>query len=208
MKIIAVVNGNQDFVQEEQDEREDIGDFLINPNLIQSNHTNHHHHPDNHHHHPDNHHHKPDNHHHKPDNHHHHPDNHHHHQSLKERDAQFLQLQELIEQKKRFLLENQKKLKQISKQNEFLEHIKDDYFKYNDYVVKQKNDQMKALELLNEYIHDLSNSGELSEQNIKDSKHEQRKIMKEIKHIKSSLDSLIEGEESQINNVRNITTNQ
>ena len=180
MKIIAVVNGNQDFVQEQQHEREDIGDFLINPNLIQSNHTNHHHKPD----------------------------NHHHHQSLKERDAQFLQLQELIEQKKRFLLENQKKLKQISKQNEFLEHIKDDYFKYNDYVVKQKNDQMKALELLNEYIHDLSNSGELSEQNIKDSKHEQRKIMKEIKHIKSSLDSLIEGEESQINNVRNITTNQ
>ena len=193
MKIIAVVNGNQDFVREEQDEREDIGDFLINPHLTQANH---------HYHHPDNHHHKPANH------HYHHPANHHHHQSLKERDAQFLQLQELIEQKKRFLLENQKKLKQISKQNEFLEHIKDDYFKYNDYVVKQKNDQMKALELLNEYIHDLSNSGELSEQNIKDSKHEQRKIMKEIKHIKSSLDSLIEGEESQINDLRNITSNQ
>lgn len=184
MKIIAVVNGNQDFVREEQDEREDIGDFLINPHLTQANHNdriNHHHHHE------------------KPT---------HHHQSLKERDAQFLQLQELIEQKKRFLLENQKKLKQISKQNEFLEHIKDDYFKYNDYVVKQKNDQMNALELLNEYIHDLSNSGELSEQNIKDSKHEQRKIMKEIKHIRGSLDSLIEGEESQINNVRNITSNQ
>jgi hypothetical protein len=189
MKIIAVVNGNQDFVQEQQHEREDIGDFLINPHLTQVNH----------------HHHKTTN--HGPDNHRHHTDNHHK-QSLKERDAQFLQLQELIEQKKRFLLENQKKLKQISKQNEFLEHIKDDYFKYNDYVAKQKNDQMKALELLNEYIHDLSNSGELSEQNIKDSKHEQRKIMKEIKHIKSSLDSLIEGEESQINNVRNITSNQ
>lgn len=188
MKIIAVVNGNQDFVQEQQDESEDIGDFLINPHLTQANHnlqTNH-----------------------RANNHHHQSNHHNHQQSLKERDAQFLQLQELIEKKKNFLLENQKKLKQISKQNEFLEHIKDDYFKYNDYVVKQKNDQMKALELLNEYIHDLSNSGELSEQNIKDSKHEQRKIMKEIKHIKSSLDNLIEGEESQINNVRNITSNQ
>jgi hypothetical protein len=174
MKIIAVVNGNQ----EQEDNQEEIGNISIKPNLIGE--LIHNYQP----------------------NHPHHQPNHHH--SLKEKDERFIQLQEIIEQKKHYLLANQKKLKKISKQNEFLEHIKNDYFKYNDYVVKQKNDQMKALELLNEYIHDLSNSGELSEQNIKDSRHEQRKIMKEIKDIKSSLDSLIEGEESQINNLRNI----
>ena len=79
MKIIAVVNGNQDFVQEQQDESEDIGDFLINPHLTQANHNLQTNHRANNHHHQTN---------------HHHQSNHHNHQqSLKERDAQFLQLQ-------------------------------------------------------------------------------------------------------------------
>jgi formiminotetrahydrofolate cyclodeaminase len=51
---------------------------------------------------------------------------------------------------------------------------------------------MSALKLLNEYISDLNSTGELSEQNIKDSKYEQKKILKELTYIQNSLNSLIE----------------
>ena len=106
-------------------------------------------------------------------------------------DNKFLQIQNTIEQKRKFLLKKQKKIHKLSKQNKFLEEIKEDYSKYNNYIIKQKNEQITALNMLNTYIHDLSKSNELSKDNIIDSEHEQQKIMREIKSIKQNLDSII-----------------
>ena len=106
-------------------------------------------------------------------------------------DNKFLQIQNIIEKKRNFLLNNQKKIHKLSKQNTFLEEVKEDYSKYNNYIIKQKNDQMNALNMLNTYIHDLSTSNDLSKDNIIDSEHEQQKIMREIKSIKQNLDNII-----------------
>ena len=106
-------------------------------------------------------------------------------------DDDFLQLQLVIEAKRNMLLNKQKRIKRISKQNAFLEQVKNDYEKYNNYILKQKEDQIRALNLLNNYIKDLSSSGELSENNIKDAKHEQNKIKRELKTIKSGLNNLM-----------------
>jgi hypothetical protein len=111
--------------------------------------------------------------------------------TLVENDEKILQIEELIEAKRRMLLEKQKKLKNISKQNQFLEAVKSDYTKYYDYISQQKQDQIKALELLNGYVRDLSTSGQLSKHNIDDSKFEQEKLLKEIDEIKKGLESII-----------------
>ena len=89
------------------------------------------------------------------------------------------------------LLEKQKKLKNIFKQNQFLEAVKNDYTKYYDYISQQIQDQIKALGLLNGYIQDLSTSGQLSKHNIDDAKFEQEKILKEINEIKKGLETII-----------------
>jgi hypothetical protein len=115
-------------------------------------------------------------------------------------DEEFMQLQLIIENKRNMLLNKQKRIRRIAKQNAFLEQVKDDYFKYNNYIFKQKEDQMKALTLLNNYIKDLSVSGELSENNIKDAKREQSKIKKELKLIKLGLDKLM-NDTLDINNI-------
>jgi hypothetical protein len=111
--------------------------------------------------------------------------------TLVENDEKILQIEELIEAKRRMLLEKQKKLKNISKQNQFLEAVKSDYTKYYDYISQQKQDQIKALELLNGYIRDLSTSGQLSKHNIDDAKFEQEKLLKEIDEIKKGLETII-----------------
>jgi hypothetical protein len=111
--------------------------------------------------------------------------------SLVEKDEKLLKIEELIEAKRRMLLEKQKKIKNISKQNQFLETVKNDYVKYYNYIAQQKQDQIKALELLNGYIDDLSTSGQLSKHNIDDAKFEQEKILKEVASIKNGLDSII-----------------
>ena len=106
-------------------------------------------------------------------------------------DNEFMQIQELIDAKQRFLIEKQKKLKSITKQNRFLDEVKNDYNKYYQYMSKQKEDQIKALNLINDYIKNLTISGELSKQNMNDARVEQKKILREIKSIKQSIDSAI-----------------
>lgn len=106
-------------------------------------------------------------------------------------DEEYMHLQYVIEAKRRMLLKKQKKIQLLSKQNAFLEGIKKDYYNYNNYIVKQKQEQIIALELLNNYIKDLNKSGQLSESNMKDAKIEQNKILRELKMLKTNLDKII-----------------
>jgi DNA repair exonuclease SbcCD ATPase subunit len=112
---------------------------------------------------------------------------------LENRDNQLLQIENLIDAKRKMLIDKQKKFKNITKQNEFLSEVKQDYRKYYGYIVKQKQDQMSALSLLNNYIKDLTVSGKLSKNNIHDAKNEQEKILTEINSIKKGIDDIIGG---------------
>jgi hypothetical protein len=110
---------------------------------------------------------------------------------LVKRDEQLLQIEELINAKRKMLLDKQKKIRFISKQNKFLDAVKDDYAKYYGYIVKQNREQIEALDLLNNYISDLTVSGKLSKNNVEDAKHEQYKILNELKNIQKGLDGII-----------------
>lgn len=110
---------------------------------------------------------------------------------LEEQDNRLLQIEEVIEAKRNMLIQKQKRLKKMEKQNEFLSTVRVDYNKFYDYIIQQKRDQMKAMELLNQYIDDLTRSGNLNQHNLKDAKHEQKKIMTEMNSIRRGLDKII-----------------
>ena len=110
---------------------------------------------------------------------------------LENRDQKLLQIENLIDAKRKMLIGKQKKFKNLTKQNEFLNEVKQDYNKYYGYIVKQKEDQMSALTMLNGYIKDLTISGTLSKNNIDDAKNEQNKILTEINSIKKGIDDII-----------------
>ena len=109
---------------------------------------------------------------------------------LPRKDDQFQLLQGMIDAKRESLIKKQNTLQFLSKENTFLQGIRDDYSKYNKYIVQQKQDQMTALSILNNYIQDLAVTGELSKQNIEDARTEQKKILEEIDSIKKNLDSI------------------
>ena len=112
--------------------------------------------------------------------------------NLVKKDEQFLHIQHLIDIKRRMLLEKQKKIKIITKQNQFLDAVKNDYAKYYDHIYTQKKEQMDAFNLLNSYIHDLTISGQLSKNNIDDAKFEQERIVKELNKIRRGLDNIMD----------------
>lgn len=111
---------------------------------------------------------------------------------LREKDSQFMRVHELIESKRRMLLEKQQNLNKIAKDNHFLNMVKEDYGKYYHYISEQKKEQLKAFQILNKYIQDLSYSGELSKHNIEDAEAEQKKILREVNTIKRELDTIIQ----------------
>jgi len=110
---------------------------------------------------------------------------------LVDRDKQFLQIQNLIEVKEKMLHDKQKKIGIITQKNQFLDIVKNDYDKYYSYINQQKQEQIKALEILNNYIKELSATSKLSKYNIEDANFEQQKILDEINLIKESLDNII-----------------
>jgi hypothetical protein len=110
---------------------------------------------------------------------------------LVKRDEQFMKIQQLIEAKRNMLINKQKKLRFVTKQNQFLDAVKSDYVKYYNYIAQQKREQIQALQVLKDYIKDLTDSGKLTKYNIEDAKEEQNKIIKEVNSIKGNLDSII-----------------
>jgi len=110
---------------------------------------------------------------------------------LENTDDRLIHIEQLIEAKRRLLLNKQKKIRFISKQNRFLNEVRMDYNTYYKYIASQKQQQLKALDLLNNYIKDLTVSGNLSKHNIEDAKYEQKRIMREMKSIQNGLDEII-----------------
>lgn len=111
--------------------------------------------------------------------------------TLKQKDERLLHIEEIVEAKKKMLLEKQKKFRFITKQNHFLSEVKNDYTTYYNYIVQQKQEQIMALEILNSYIKELTNTGHLSKHNIEDAKFEQEKILNEVNSIKKGLESIL-----------------
>ena len=111
--------------------------------------------------------------------------------SLGERDNYSSQIEQQIQAKREMLLEKQKTLKRRIQENEYLEGVNNDYNKYYNYIRKQKEDQIKQMELLNQYLNDIIVNGKLTDEDIAQSKKEQDEILNSISEIKSELDKIV-----------------
>ena len=111
---------------------------------------------------------------------------------LAERDLQLIQIEQEIKNKKKLLVKKKKELDKKHKLNEYLVDVKQDYTKYYDYIVGEKQQQYNALILLKEYMSDLMKTENLVDQQIRSVKHDQKDIIREIDKVKDELDELIE----------------
>ena len=111
---------------------------------------------------------------------------------LAERDMRLMQIEQEIMSKKNLLVKKKKELDKKNKQNKFLDDVKQDYSKYYNYVLKEKQQQYDALNLLNEYINDLVKTEHLVDTQLRTAKHDQKDILKEIGKVKAELDEFVE----------------
>jgi len=122
--------------------------------------------------------------------------------SLANRDVYLIHIEKEIEIRRKRLIEKQTKMKQLSKQNHFLQQVKEDYAQYHATILRQKQEQLRAMELLHQYLHELTLTEQLSKNNIKDARYEQRKILHEIKKIKKQVDELVQVNDLVISEIK------
>jgi hypothetical protein len=110
---------------------------------------------------------------------------------IAEKDLHLLQIQEEIRNKKNLLIKKKKDLDKNYKLNDFLSNVKDDYTRYYDYILNEKQQQYNALILLKEYMSDLSKTENVVDEQMRHIKYDQRDILKEIDKVKAELDNLM-----------------
>jgi hypothetical protein len=110
---------------------------------------------------------------------------------LAKRDQYLLKIEDEIQLRRKFLLEKQKKLEKLSRQNQFLQTIQQDYENYHNYIVEQKEGQIRAMSSIKQYVEDLIVSGKLTDEDIRQAKDDQREITNEVKKIREKINEII-----------------
>ena len=64
-------------------------------------------------------------------------------------------------------------------------------YKYNQYIVKEKERQLRAMHILKQYINDIIVTGKLTDEDLEKTKKEEINILREIHSIKQNLDELV-----------------
>ena len=107
------------------------------------------------------------------------------------RDHKIYQMKAELENRKKMLCVKRKQLAENERENAFLKEVVDDYNTYNKYIISQKEKQIVFLNMLNQYIDNITTDLQLTDTKLKESKHEQREITKEITYLKNELDDLV-----------------
>jgi hypothetical protein len=115
--------------------------------------------------------------------------------TLSERDLYIVHIDTLIDEKRKMLLEKQKILQQTAKENEYLEMVRNDYRKYYNHIVKQKEDQINAMNYLKQYIDEIMVNGKLTDIDLENAKIEQEELIQEMANIKSKMDEITEAQQ-------------
>jgi hypothetical protein len=128
------------------------------------------------------------------------------------RDHKIIQMKAEIENRKKILCVKRHQLKNNAKENNLLTFVLNDYEKYNTHIISQKEKQIMFLERLNDYIDNINIDLKLTDNKLKESKQEQREILKEITYLKDEIDNLVEtthdnNSDNSENNYNDINSN-
>jgi len=107
------------------------------------------------------------------------------------RDHKIFQMKAELENRKRMLCAKRHQLKESTSENELLKEVMKDYDQYNRHLISQKEKQLVFFRQLNLYIDSVTKELKVTDHKLKETKYEQREIIKEIQLLKRELDDLV-----------------
>jgi hypothetical protein len=110
---------------------------------------------------------------------------------LAKRDIMINVLKDEITCRKKVLINKVKEIHNVQTENEFLGEVASDYSRYRDYLIKEKQKQYEALQLILNYINNITKDIQTSQHILSESKYQQKMILGEIEMVKREIDELI-----------------
>jgi flagellar hook-basal body complex protein FliE len=111
--------------------------------------------------------------------------------SLSERDLYLRDIDEQIIARRNFILEKTKAIEKKKKVNHFLEDVANDYKKYYEYIVNEKQQQYNFMLQLQQYLDDLTKTQQMADHELKNAKRDQRELLHEMDKIKAELEKYV-----------------
>tara|TARA_B110000858_G_C17808895_1_gene479737 strand:- start:4884 stop:5234 length:351 start_codon:yes stop_codon:yes gene_type:complete len=100
-------------------------------------------------------------------------------------------LENEVMQKKTVLVDHLERLEEEREETEFLNEIAEDYKKYNQFIIQQKQMQVKELMKILDYIDELTETQAVTKYTLNHTKNEQKRVIDEIKLLQSEMNKLV-----------------
>jgi hypothetical protein len=108
-------------------------------------------------------------------------------------------LQSEISRNREQMLKERCEVNKIKEQNKFLMGVHEDYDRYYNKMAEGKNKYKKQLEKLSNYLEKQLDNAGLSENELRQAKFEQKRILKDLDKVKLDIDQMINNSDEIIN---------
>ncbi len=110
---------------------------------------------------------------------------------LARRDEMIIQLRAAIKDNRDGILGKMEQLRDIQKNNRFLGSIYEDYHRYRDYIIQEKEREKRQMERLIHYLEKILLESNLTDAMTRRAIMEQNRILGQLDKVKSELDKLV-----------------
>ena len=109
----------------------------------------------------------------------------------KNKDFRILKMKNILDERKQQMFEKEKEIKELQKDNSFLESIIIDYQNYNRYILEEKNKQRMAIKILSDHIREISRNVNNDEYKLNHIKKDQSILLKELQNIRNEIKDVL-----------------
>ena len=111
--------------------------------------------------------------------------------TTRKKDLKIYRMKDLLSQKKKIMFEKEKEIKELGKQNSFLETVVHDYENYNTIILEEKIKQKKALKILSDHIREISKNIKSDDFKLSRVKLDQTLLLEEIQNIRDEIEHVL-----------------
>ena len=111
--------------------------------------------------------------------------------ATRKKDLKIYRMKDLLDKKRKLMFEKEREIKELGKQNSFLETVVHDYENYNTVILEEKIKQKKALKILSDHIREISKNIKNDEFKLNRVKVDQTLLLDEIQNIRDEIEYVL-----------------
>jgi chromosome segregation ATPase len=107
------------------------------------------------------------------------------------KDVRIYKMKDMLRNKRKQMFDKEKEIREVGRQNSFLETVVNDYENYNNIILDEKKKQKKALKILSDHIREISKNIKNDEFKLNRVKMDQTALLKEIQTIRDEIEYVL-----------------